>query len=185
VPKTEFLRLFCVGIHHKPQTPHARTATHCWHHAAQWYSLGVHWPRLGSRLLLGEAEMGPGHRQNQNGGQQQERHLNATGGHFRGEWGGGCLAGCCWCVCVCVCGGGDSVAISARRAAISASAITSAAAAASAVISAVATTGARSACHHRHRRQRRRRGLCHGWARQKSSAHNTSRLNTQGYGMGV
>jgi hypothetical protein len=42
---------------------------------------------LGSRLqlLLGEADMAPGHRQK--GGQQQERHLDATGGHFRGEGG--------------------------------------------------------------------------------------------------
>jgi hypothetical protein len=29
--------------------------------------------------------MGPGHRQN--GGQRQERHLDATEGHFRGEGG--------------------------------------------------------------------------------------------------
>jgi hypothetical protein len=63
---------FCVFLRRDPpQTPHARNATHCWHHAAHWHALRVHWPRLGSRLLLGEAEMGPGHRQN--GGQQQER----------------------------------------------------------------------------------------------------------------
>ena len=31
------------------QTHHARTTTHYWHHAAQCYSLGVHYWRLGSR----------------------------------------------------------------------------------------------------------------------------------------
>jgi hypothetical protein len=40
--------------------------------------LGVHWRRLGSRLLLGGAGMGPGHLQN--GGRRQERHLDATEG---------------------------------------------------------------------------------------------------------
>jgi hypothetical protein len=38
-----------------------------------------------SPAAWGKAEMGPGHRQNR--GQQQERHLDATGGHFSGEGG--------------------------------------------------------------------------------------------------
>jgi hypothetical protein len=89
---------FCVFLRRNPpQTPHARTVTHCWYHTAQWHSLRVHWLRLGSRLLLGEAEMGPGHRQN--GGQQQERHLDAAvgGSWWALPWGGGHLAGWCWC----------------------------------------------------------------------------------------
>ena len=75
---------FCVFLRRNPpQTPHTRTTTRCWHHTAQCDSLGVHRGHLGSRLQLGEAEMGPGHRQN--GGQQQERHLDASGGHFSKE----------------------------------------------------------------------------------------------------
>jgi hypothetical protein len=59
-----------------PQTHNTRTGTHCRHHIAQCYSLGVRWRRLGSRLLLGETRLGPRHRQN--GGQRHERHLLGT-----------------------------------------------------------------------------------------------------------
>jgi hypothetical protein len=38
---------------------------------------------MGSRLVLGEAELGPGHRQN--GALRQERHFDGTGRHSVGR----------------------------------------------------------------------------------------------------
>jgi hypothetical protein len=74
---------FCVFLRRNPpQTPHVRTATRNTllepHRSVPSGTPCEFTGRvcLGSRLLLGEAEMGPGHRQN--GGQQQERHLDAT-----------------------------------------------------------------------------------------------------------
>jgi hypothetical protein len=71
-----------------PQTHNTRTATHCRHHIAQCYPLGVRWRRVGSRLLLGETRMGPQHRQN--GGQRAAGTTlgtwDAAGGHFHGTW---------------------------------------------------------------------------------------------------
>jgi len=79
------------------QTHHARTTTHYWHHTDQCYSLGVHWWRLGSRLQLRSSRGG------RNGPRTPPKRRSAAGTALRHNcevlrWGGGHLAGWCWCV---------------------------------------------------------------------------------------
>jgi hypothetical protein len=75
-PKTEFLRL-----NQRKHTTHAlqRTTGTTPSSVTHWEFTGGVWEVACSSGVLGEAGMGPGHRQN--GGQRQERHLDATEGH--------------------------------------------------------------------------------------------------------
>ena len=79
-PKTEFLRL-----NQRKHTTHAlqRTTGTTPTSVTHWEFTGGVWEVACSSGALGEAGMGPGHRQN--GGQRQEPHLDATEGHFVGR----------------------------------------------------------------------------------------------------
>jgi hypothetical protein len=95
--KVEFLRL-----NQRKHTTHAlqRTTGTTPPSVTHWGFTGGVWEVACSSGALGEAGMGPGHRQN--GGQRQDR--NGTGRSWWSlQWGGGHLAGwwCCgWCLAI-------------------------------------------------------------------------------------